>query len=454
MFVSVNPATEDELATYPVMSLQEAEPILAKLQSGYEFWREYRIGKRAIVFEKLARSLRDQSETLAALMSREMGKPLKQARGEVEKCAWVCEYYAENASSFLAKTPVTVDYGRAFVSYQPMGVVLAIMPWNFPLWQVLRFAAPTLMAGNVMLLKPAPNVIGTTKALLDIMQKAAGDVHIADLLCAEEATIAELIADPRIVGLSLTGSARAGRAVASLAGQHLKKCVLELGGSDPYIVLGDADIDLAAKTCVASRLLNSGQTCISAKRFIVVESVAQAFTKAVHKALSEATYGDPFEGDFSIGPMARRDLRDALHKQVTASIAQGAQLELGGFLPQTKGFFYPPTLLTHVKPGMVAFDEEIFGPVAAIVTAADEAEAIALANQSSLGLGGAIFSRDVQRATQLAETKLQVGCAFINDLVRSDPRLPFGGIKDSGFGRELGRHGIYEFVNIKTICAT
>lgn len=454
MFISVNPANEAVIARYSTLDASAAEHLLDGLATSFPNWRETRFAQRAAILQRLARLLRGASASLAQLISQEMGKPLAQSRGEVEKCAWVCEYYAEHGASFLSNQPVTVEYGRAYISYQPLGVILAIMPWNFPLWQVMRFAAPTFMAGNQMLLKHAPNVTGTALALMELIKEAAEGQRIADLLCADEATIAQIIANPNLAGVTLTGSTRAGKAVAALAGQHLKKCVLELGGSDPYIVLEDADVEEAASVCVASRLLNSGQTCISAKRFIVHEAVADAFEQAMFERLQATTYGNALEGDFDLGPMARKDLRDALHEQVQKTVSQGATLKLGGIIPEGPGFFYPPTLLTHVQPEMTAFKEETFGPVAAITVVRDDNQAIELANQSSLGLGGAIFTGDTERGLHLAESKLQVGAAFVNGFVRSDPRLPFGGIKESGFGRELGLHGIHEFVNIKTVCCS
>ena len=425
-------------------------------ERGFEELGKVGYEQRAEWLEAVARDLEKDKDALARLMAEEMGKPVRDGRAEVEKCAWGCRHYAQHAESYLAPEVVETDPGtRSVIVCRPLGPVLAIMPWNFPLWQVLRFAAPSLMAGNPVLLKHAPNVPGCARAIEAIIRRAGFPAgSLVNLPIAHE-DAERVIADPRVQGVTLTGSTRAGRQVAEIAGRHLKKCVLELGGSDPYLVLADADIAKAAKTCATSRLLNSGQTCIAAKRFLVVEEVHDEFVSCLREALDEAVMGDPLEEATTIGPMARFDLRDTVAEQVAKSIAGGAECLVGGCVPAdglfALGAYYPPTLLVGVKPGMPAFDEEVFGPVAAVVRVADEAEAIAMANQSSFGLGAAVFTRDLERGEEIAQQLIEAGAVAVNRLVASDPRLPFGGIKESGFGRELGAYGIREFVNIKTV---
>ncbi len=450
-FISINPSTEAEISRCPVQGTADVERVLGEAVSAQRTWASRSFSQRGQPFRKLAALLRRDVESLAERMALEMGKPLPQGRGEIEKCAWVCEYFADRAGEFLA-TQAVPEVPGAHVAFRPLGVVLAIMPWNFPFWQVMRFAAPTLMAGNVGLLKHAPNVQGCASDLVRLFGEAGFPKGVFSNLAIDVDLTARLIARREVCAVTLTGSTRAGRAVAAAAGAALKKSVLELGGSDPYVVLGDADIAQAAATCVTSRLLNGGQSCISAKRFIVVESVHKAFTEQVVALMSAKRAGDPLGGtDPDLGPMARRDLRDDLHAQVQRTVQSGARLVLGGEVPAGKGWFYPPTLLDGVRPGMAAFDEETFGPVAALVAARDEAEALRLANQSEFGLGAAIFTADVERGRRLAEQVLEVGCCSVNDFVKSDPRLPFGGVRASGYGRELALFGIREFVNIKTV---
>lgn len=378
-----------------------------------------------------------------------MGKPFKEALAEVDKCILAVCYYSEKAEDFLSPQPMASSFSKSYVSYEPLGVILGVMPWNFPYWQVIRFAVPTLLAGNTVLLKHAPNTFGCAELLEEVFIKAGLGDGLFTNLVMEVSGVKEVLADPRVAGVSLTGSTQAGKAVASLAGQHLKKSVLELGGSDPYVILDDADLDLAADKCVTSRLINGGQSCIAAKRWIVTSKNHATFRRRVLERLKASSWGDPFHKD--VGPMARKDLRDQLHQQVQKSLDQGAELLLGGFLPEGSGYYYPVSLLDEVKPGMAAFDEELFGPVGVIVPAGDEQDALKLARSTRYGLGAAVFSRDQERAEKIAKDELEAGCCFVNDFVKSDPLLPFGGIKESGYGRELSFFGIHEFVNIKTV---
>ena len=380
-----------------------------------------------------------------------MGKPIKDGLGEVEKCALTCDYYAEHAERMLAPELAETEANKSYWSYRPLGIVLAVMPWNFPFWQVFRFAAPNLMAGNAALLKHAANVPGCALAIEEVFQEADFETNVFRALMVENPAVARVIENDHVRGVTVTGSVAAGKAVAEKAGSLVKKTVLELGGSDPYVVLADADLDLAARTCAQSRLINTGQSCIAAKRFIVVDQVHDAFVERFVEHMANAKMGDPLDEGTEVGPMAREDLRDELHDQVKRSLRAGARCVLGGVVPNEQGAWYPPSVLLDVRPGMAAFDEELFGPVAAVVRARDEDEAIRLANDSPFGLGAAIFTRDQDRGEAIARDRLEAGCCFVNALVKSDPRLPFGGIKDSGYGRELSEHGIREFVNAKTI---
>jgi succinate-semialdehyde dehydrogenase/glutarate-semialdehyde dehydrogenase len=383
-------------------------------------------------------------------MAREMGKPVVDGEGEVEKCAATCDYYAAHAAAMLAPDPRPVDGTRAYVRFDPLGTVLAVMPWNFPFWQVFRAAVPMLAAGNTLVLKHAENVPGCAAAIADVFASADVPAGVFESLHLPHDRIEAVIADARVHAVTLTGSTRAGRAVARAAGEALKKCVLELGGSDAFVVLDDADVDAAARVAADARLVNAGQSCIAAKRFIVVDAVAARFVERLVAAMRDRRMGNPLERTTALGPLARHDLRDALHRQVEASIARGARPVLGGAIPPGPGAFYPPTVLLDVAPGMPAFDEETFGPVAAIVPARDEADALDLANASPYGLGASIWSRDLARAESVA-ARLEVGFVAVNGQVRSDPRLPFGGVKQSGHGRELSELGLREFVNVKTV---
>jgi len=448
---TINPTTGEKIQEYDLMDDAELNEIVQNANKAQESWRKKSFDERAEKLRKAAQVLKDRKEEFAELMAREMGKPLPQGESESEKCAWVCEYYAENAESFLQDQPIESDAAKSYVTFNPLGTVLAIMPWNFPFWQLFRFGAPALMAGNAAILKHAPNVTGCALAIEEVLHDAGipGDLFRTVVVDVDQTQ--ELIANPGIAAVTLTGSTRAGKAVASQAGSQLKKTVLELGGSDPYVILADADIEAAAETCVTSRLLNSGQSCIAAKRYIVVEDNYDQFLDAVIDRMQLKRIGDPTNSSTDIGPMAREDLRDKLHKQVQDSIEAGANCELGGEIPDRGGYFYPPTVLTNVGPGMPAYEEELFGPVASVIKVKDEQEAIKVANDTDYGLGAAIFSEDVDHAEKIAANELQAGCCFINEFVKSDPRLPFGGIKESGFGRELSHFGIKEFVNIKTV---
>ncbi len=447
---SVNPATGKAIRAYEEMSDQQAAAAVARAHETWLAWRTTSFFDRGVLMKRAAGILRERQRDLATLMAIEMGKPLAQGVAEAEKCALGCDYYATHAEGHLAPDVVKTESSKSYVAFEPLGVVLAIMPWNFPLWQVFRFAAPALMAGNVGVLKHASNVPGCALVIEEIFSQAGFPAGAFRTLLIGSAQVKSVIEDPHVRAVTLTGSTPAGRAVAAQAGAVLKKSVLELGGSDPYLVLDDADLDYAATTCVNSRLINGGQSCIAAKRFIVVQSVLAAFTDKFVTLMKSKKMGDPLEDGVDLGPQARPDLRDALHAQVVSSIERGASLLLGGKIPDGQGAFYPPTVLADVRPGMPAFDEELFGPVSAIVKAKDEADAVRLANDSVFGLGAAVFTRDQARGERIARA-LEAGSTFVNSAVASDPRLPFGGIKESGYGRELGAYGIKEFVNVKTV---
>jgi succinate-semialdehyde dehydrogenase/glutarate-semialdehyde dehydrogenase len=450
-FVSKNPANDELLAEYPDMSSAEVDEIVASAHREFIEWRALPFSDRAACLRTVGSSLRSTSEEHATLISREMGKPVREARAEIEKCALVCDYYAENGERFLEPERVDTEFSRSFVVFEPLGVVLAIMPWNFPFWQVLRFAAPALMAGNAVLLKHAPNVMGCADAIQALLVDAGLPASLFRSLRVDVEETHRLIGHRRVRAVTLTGSVRAGRAVAERAGAMLKKTVLELGGSDPYIVLENADLGTAVEACVTGRLINSGQSCIAAKRLIVAEPLRDAFEREVTDRFRGVVVGDPLQETTDVGPLARRDLRDELHRQVRESVEAGASCLLGGEIPDGPGAYYPPTVLTDVRPGMPAFDEELFGPVAAIVPARDEDDALRLANGNAFGLGGAVFTTELDRGERIARHGIEAGAVFVNAFVRSDPRLPFGGVKDSGYGRELGPFGIREFVNVKTI---
>ena len=448
---SMNPATGEKLETRAQMSRAAVDEIIGKTHQAFLAWRGTSFEQRAQRLREAAKILRARSDTWARLMAREMGKPLRDGIAEAQKCAGCCEFFADNAARLLAREPVDTEARASFVTFNPMGVVLAVMPWNFPFWQVFRFAAPALMAGNAAVLKHASNTPGCALAIEQILREAGFPEHLFRTLLIGSAQIDAAIEHPLVRAVTLTGSGPAGSAVARKAGEMLKKTVLELGGSDPYLVLEDADIEFAASVCAKGRLVNGGQSCIAAKRFVVVEPVRQEFERRFVQKMKAARQGDPLDMATEIGPLARHDLREALHRQVEQSVQRGARCLLGGKIPEGPGAYYPPTVLTDVAKGMPAYDEELFGPVAAVIPVRNEEEAIATANDSSFGLGAAIFTRDLGRGERIAAESIESGCVFVNDAVRSDPRLPFGGVKDSGYGRELSGYGIRELVNIKTV---
>ncbi len=448
---SINPSNGAEIKTYQQLTDQQISEKINQTNQAWLLWKQTVITERRELLHKLAEVLQNRKNELAHLMALEMGKPVKQGVSEAEKCAAVCTYYAENAAAFLKDEIIITDASKSYITYQPIGVVLAIMPWNFPFWQVFRFLAPALAAGNCGVLKHASNVPGCALAIEEMMQQAGFPAHVFQTLLASSSQVDAMIENPLVKAVTLTGSNQAGVKVAQKAGSLIKKTVLELGGSDAYVVLEDADLELAATTCTDSRLINSGQSCIAAKRFIVVKAVAEKFTQLMLQKMSAKVMGDPLNEATDVGPQARMDLRDELHEQVQRSVQAGAMCILGGKIPEGNNAFYPPTILTQVTKGMPAFDEELFGPVAAIITAKDEDEAIQLANDSIFGLGGAVFTNNIERGERIAATQTEAGSCFVNSLVKSDPRLPFGGIKQSGYGRELGMIGMHEFVNIKTV---
>ncbi|NPE08915.1 MAG: NAD-dependent succinate-semialdehyde dehydrogenase [Asgard group archaeon] len=449
--VSINPTTGEKIKEYQEMTPEDVSEILQKSNEEFKKWRRVAFSERKKLMLKAAKILRDNKNSYAKMLTLEMGKIFKDAIAEVEKCAWVCEYYAENAETILKPELVETEATKSFVAFQPLGVILAVMPWNFPYYQVFRFAAPALMAGNVGVLKHASNVPGSALIIEEVFRKAGFPEYAFKTLLIGSKQVAAVIENDIVKAVTLTGSTPAGRAVASKAGEMLKKTVLELGGSDPYIILEDADNEGAVMTCAYSRLINAGQSCIAAKRFVIVESKKDDFVERFVESMKLMEMGDPLKPSTNVGPLARYDLRDELHQQVQKSIEMGAELLLGGYIPEGPGAFYPPTILTNVKKGMPAYDEELFGPVASIIIAKDEKEAISIANDSIFGLGSAVFTKDIARGERIAVEEIEAGSCFINTFVRSDPRLPFGGTKLSGYGRELSHYGIKEFVNIKTI---
>ncbi|KTC78684.1 NAD-dependent succinate-semialdehyde dehydrogenase [Legionella cincinnatiensis] len=448
---TINPTTEQVLQSYDCLSIKEIHEKLNQGHKAYLSWKQTSFTQRKSLMLQLAQLLKNKTDELAQLMTYEMGKPITAGKAEINKCAWLCEHYAEHAEEYLAPKIVQTEMRKAKVCHLPLGIVFAIMPWNFPFWQVFRFAVPSLMAGNVAALKHAPISTGTGNKIEQLFLEAGFPPHVFQHLIVDNDGAAKVIEHPSVIAVTLTGSGRAGSAVAGHAGKFLKKSVLELGGNDPYLVLEDADLDLAANCIVNSRLNNSGQVCIAAKRIIVLKSIENELVQKIMEQMAGFKMGDPLHPDTKLGPLARLDLRDSLHLQVEKSLKQGAKLLLGGIIPDGQGYFYPPTLLTNVTPGMPAFDEELFGPVIAIISANNEKEAIAYANQSQYGLGAAVFTRDLEKGEHIATYEIDVGVCFVNAFVASDPRLPFGGIKESGYGRELSREGILEFVNIKTI---
>ncbi len=447
---SINPATNKIIKEYREHSTEEVIEIINLSNKEWLQWKTTPVSLRRELMLKAADLLRTRKTELAQLMTLEMGKIIRESEAEVEKCAWVCEYYAENAQSFLQDEVIETDASKSFVAYQPLGIVLAVMPWNFPLWQVFRFAAPALMAGNGGLLKHASNVPGCALAIEDIFREAGFPKNLFRSLMIPSSMVDPVIDHPAVVAVTLTGSEYAGSQVASAAGRQIKKSLLELGGSDPFIILDDADLDLAVPAAVTARLINQGQSCIAAKRFIVQEKVLEEFTHRIHEAFKGLKVGDPMDPETNIGPMARLDLVDDIERQVQESIRMGAVLIAGGARYEREGCYYQPTILTNVKPGMPAYSEETFGPLLAIIPVSTEAEAVSVANDSVFGLGGCVWTNDIKQGEHIAR-QVESGAVFVNGMTKSDPRLPFGGIKKSGYGRELGSHGIREFVNVKTI---
>ncbi len=448
--ISVNPATEAVEAEYQYQTDDTLDGLLTQAAESGRDWRAAGVEERAVHLTAVAAMLRERKSQLAELMAAEMGKPRNQGEAEAEKCAWACEHFAGHGAGFLEPDRLAAGARKTYVDYQPLGVILAIMPWNFPLWQVFRFGVGALMAGNTAIVKHAPNVTGCALAVEALFLAAGLPPGVVRCARATNAQTAGMIADPRVRAVTFTGSCATGRIIAAQAGEALKKCVLELGGSDPYVVLEDADISRAARICADSRCVNSGQSCIAAKRFIAVESVYAAFEEAFLAEMAGKQLGFPAENP-DLGPLARKDLRETLDRQVRESAAKGARVLMGGQIPERPGWWYPPTALTDVTPGQPAFHEELFGPVATLFRARDENEAAALANATSFGLGAAVFTQDVERGEAFARGKLDAGSCFVNASVQSDPRMPFGGIKDSGYGRELGLLGAREFTNAKTV---
>jgi len=447
---TINPATGKVIKTYTEMSDIEVNNIIDSTHAAFQTWREFDIAKRSTYMHNIANILRQRKHEYASLMAQEMGKPLKQGETEIDKCALVCDHYAEKTTEYLQPRMIPTEMQKSYVTYQPLGIIFAIMPWNFPFWQVFRFAAPTLMAGNAALLKHAPISTGTALAIESLFHESGFVDNLFRTLIISNDGASKVITHEKIAAVTLTGSTQAGKIVGAEAAKVLKKSVLELGGCDPYIILEDADLELTAEECTTSRMLNSGQSCIAAKRLIVVECIQDKFLELLKEKIKKYKIGNPLDDKINCGPLARKDIRDKVHEQVQKSIQKGAELITGGEVPHQDGFYYPPTILKDIKKGMPAYDDEIFGPVIAIIIANDEAEAINIANDTSYGLGAGIFTKNIERGERIAE-KIQAGSCAINTFVASDPRLPFGGIKNSGYGRELSAEGIHSFVNIKTI---
>lgn len=448
---SINPSTGEMINTFDEIHSDQINDILENSTKEYKVWRKTMMDKRIEPLRSLANLLITKIEGLAFIISTEMGKPISQSRSEIEKCAWLCNYYADNSQRFIENRIIETEASNSFVSFQPTGPILGIMPWNFPFWQVFRFAVPTLCAGNTAVVKHASNVPGCSIAIEKLFREAGFQEHVYQNILVTNNRMEAIISDKRIKGIALTGSTPVGKGVAALASSHLKRTVLELGGSDPYIILKDADINMAVEACVTARLINTGQSCIAAKRFIIEQDIYDEVESLFVKKMMEVKMGDPFNMENQIGPMARMNLREDIHMQVTKSINMGAQLLCGGEIPEIDGYYYPATVLSNVGDKMPAFHEELFGPVASLVKVQDELEAIKLANHTMFGLGAAIFTSDIEKGTYLAENEIEAGCCFVNDMVHSDPRMPFGGIKESGYGRELSDFGMFEFLNIKSV---
>jgi len=447
---SINPKNNHIINSWDILNDDEVTFRLEKANNAYLEWKNTQLSFRISCLDDISNLLRERSKEYATLMADEMGKPLTQGIAEIEKCAWLCDYYSQNASNFLSPKNIETDNYKSFISFQPIGLVLGVMPWNFPFWQVFRFAVPSLTVGNGAVLKHASNVQGCASAIENCFIDAGYYENIFSNLCIPGNRVDTVIENPIIAAVTLTGSTPAGKAVAKKAGEYLKKTVLELGGSDPYVIFDDADIDLAVDACIAGRILNTGQSCIAAKRLIVTKSNEAEFIEKLKNKLSLKIMGDPLD-DVDIGPMVSMSAREEVNGQVQRTIEAGAILIIGGEIPDSEGSYYPLTMISGVAPGMPAFDEEIFGPVFTVISAEDDCHAIKLANQTEFGLGSAIFTQDIEKGEKIAKTQIQSGACFVNDFVKSDPRLPFGGIKMSGYGRELSDYGMMEFVNIKTI---
>ena len=448
---TVDPATGRPGPSYEQHTIEDAREAAVAARAAFLQWRRTSFAERGPILHEAARILRDRSDELARLMTEEMGKTLTDGHAEVEKCAFHCDWFADHAEGYLANEPVDIGAGESFVTFNPLGVVLAVMPWNFPLWQVFRFAAPALMAGNGALLKHASNVPGCALAIEQVLHDAGTPPDLFRTLILPSRDVEALIKDDNVAAVTLTGSVPAGRSVATAAGSVLKKCVLELGGADAYLILEDAHIEAAAKVAATARMVNGGQSCIAGKRFIVIRSVRDQFETALVEAMRVYEMGDPLDPDTKLGPMQSVKARDDIHKQVQESVAKGARLLLGGEVPERPGAWYPATVLSDVRPGQPAHDEEVFGPVAAIIAADDEGDAIRIADDSEFGLGSGVLTGDLDRGRRIAAQELEAGMSFVNANVRSDSRMPFGGVKHSGFGRECSSYGIREFVNIKSV---
>lgn len=446
---SINPSTGEILDRYPYETEDDVERTLRRSRQGFEIWSKTSAATRVAVIRQVAAILRRDVDQIAKVATAEMGKPIQQARAEVEKCAAMCDWYAEHGEALVADQPSSIG-PNAYVAYRPIGTILAVMPWNFPFWQVLRGAVPILVGGNGYLLKHAPNVMGCAYLVKSVLREAGLPEGVFDVVNITNDLVSRVIADSRIAAVTVTGSVRAGSAIAAQAGAALKKTVLELGGSDPFIVLADADIDRAVQAALVGRFQNTGQICIAAKRIILEQPIADAFTERFVEGVKALTLGDPMSENTYLGPIARADLRDELHEQVQSSVQDGATLLLGGAMPEGRGYFYPATVLASVRPGMAAFDRETFGPVAALTVASDVQEAVELANSSDYGLSGALWTSDSKLARQLA-SEVETGGFFVNGFSASDPRVPIGGVKKSGYGRELSNYGIHEFMNVQTV---
>lgn len=448
---TINPATEEIINRYPEMTSQASYACINKINEAYLTWSKTSFKHRQALMLKAAKVLKKNRVKYATLITHEMGKLIKESLAEIDKCVLCCEHYALNAQDYLKDKIIPTKASKSYVTYQPLGVVFAIMPWNYPFWQVFRFACPTLMAGNAGLLSHAPISSGVGQAIEEMFLEAGFPENIFKSIIVSNETAGQIIEHPQIVGVTLTGSERAGSIVAKKAGENLKKVVLELGGSDPYIICDDADLQHAAAQIIASRMNNCGQVCIAAKRIICTEHTLEQLIHYLLEGLKEYTMGDPLNVDTRLAPLAKREQRDEVHRQVMKTLEQGARLLLGGSIPEKVGFYYPATLLSGVKPGMEAFEKEVFGPVISLVQVANLEQAIVMANQSNYGLSAAIFTKDIKKGEQIAREQIQVGTCAVNALVSSDPCLPFGGIKNSGYGRELSEEGIKAFMNVKTV---